>query len=187
MTLRIALLGAGTMGSDHARIFAEDISAATLQVICDVSEQAANELADTCAVSHTETDPIATIRRTDVDAVVIASPDSTHAALTLEALRLKKPVLCEKPLAATEAECSQIIEAECSIGRVLVQVGFMRRYDPAYQHMKATHDPGTLGTLLMMHNFHRNVEAPAWFSGPMATLILRHTNSISSALCQMQK
>lgn len=156
------------MGADHARIVSEELAGADLQVVCDVSEASARRVAEENSAQDVSTDPVAAIRRKDVDAVLIASPDATHASLTLEAIKLGKPVLCEKPLALTSEDCLAVIEAECAIGRQFVQVGFMRRFDPSYVDMKDTLCAGKIGGAIMMHNFHRNVEAPAGFSGLMA-------------------
>ena len=168
MTIRVAVIGAGIMGSDHARIIAGDVPGAALQVVCDVSEANARRAADACGAIDVSTDAEATIRRADVDAVIIASPDGTHSDYTLAALELRKPVLCEKPLALTTDDCLGIVSAECAIGRPLIQVGFMRRFDPDYAGMKHARTSGGIGTSLMLHNFHRNVEAPPGFTGMMA-------------------
>ena len=173
MTIRIGLVGAGLMGEDHARIVAEDLPGATLQVVCDASEARARTVAERFGAADVVTDPEAVVARADVDALLIASPDDTHAPLSLAAIAAGKPVLCEKPLAPTVAACRQVIDAEVRAGRRFVQVGFMRRFDPAYTEMKAALDGGELGRAIMMHNFHRNVEAPANFTGQMAI-----TNSV---------
>ena len=57
MSIRLALIGAGIMGSDHARIFAEELPGATLQVICDASLERAKELADRVGAKHVLSDP----------------------------------------------------------------------------------------------------------------------------------
>jgi myo-inositol 2-dehydrogenase/D-chiro-inositol 1-dehydrogenase len=168
MSIRVAVIGAGVMGADHARIVAEDLPGAVLQVVCDAAETRAREVADATGAADIATDPEDVIRRGDVDAVLIASPDETHALLTLVALELEKPVLCEKPLAPASADCLEVIEKEVMIGRQLVQLGFMRRFDPSYTAMKHTLADGVLGAAIMMHNFHRNVQAPANFTGQMA-------------------
>jgi myo-inositol 2-dehydrogenase/D-chiro-inositol 1-dehydrogenase len=169
MTIRVALVGAGIMGADHARILAEDVPGAELQVVCDASEERARLVADSCGAKDAAADPVAVIGRRDVDAVLIASPDDTHAPLTLRAIELGKPVLCEKPLASTADECLRVIDAEVKTGKQLVHLGFMRRFDPAYTEMKQALTDGTLGRAIMMHNFHRNVESPGfWFTGSMA-------------------
>src|SRR5581483_11579271 len=101
-------------------------------------------------------------------AVLIASPDATHGPLTCEAIAAGKPVLCEKPLAPTSRECLDVVAAEQRAGWRLVQVGFMRRFDPAYVEMKSVLLSGKLGRPLMLHCFHRNVTAPAFFDAQMA-------------------
>ncbi len=109
-----------------------------------------------------------TITRNDVDAALIASPDETRAPLTIAAVQAAKPTLCEKPLAPTSKACLEVIAAEVRAGRLLIQTGFMRRFDQSYVAMKAAFDEGDIGNAVMMHNFHRNVEAPDWFTGQMA-------------------
>ena len=168
MGIRIAIIGAGLMGADHARILSEDVPGATLQVVCDASAERARAVADASGAADVATDPVAAIRRTDVDAVLIASPDETHAPLSLAAIATGKPVLCEKPLSQDPRECRDVVGAEVSRRRRFVQLGFMRRFDPAYRDMKAALDGGGLGRAVVMHNFHRNVEAPANFTGQMA-------------------
>ena len=169
MPIRIAIIGAGLMGSDHARIFAEELPGAVVQVICDASEPRALALADSLGGAEVATDPLAVIGRADIDAVVIASPDSTHAPLSLACIAAGKPVLCEKPLSQSPAECHSVMQAEERAGRRHVQLGFMRRFDESYAQIKAELATGSLGKPLMMHNFHRNVETPnADFTADMA-------------------
>jgi myo-inositol 2-dehydrogenase / D-chiro-inositol 1-dehydrogenase len=168
VTIRVALIGAGIMGADHARILSSQIPNVTLQFICDADAGRAKKIADECGALHTSADPFAVISNNDVDAVLIASPDQTHAPLSLACINAHKPVLCEKPLSQESAKCLEVIAAEVRLGKRLVQIGFMRRFDPAYVEMKQTLSKGTIGPALMMHNFHRNVSAPANFTGQMA-------------------
>ena len=83
MSVRVAVIGAGVMGGDHARIIAGDLPGATLQVVCDASEDRTRSVGEACGATDIATDPLASISRNDVDAVLIASPDDTHAALTI--------------------------------------------------------------------------------------------------------
>ena len=169
MSYRVAVIGAGVMGSDHAQIIAEDVPGATLQIVCDMDANRARSVADAFGAQDATSDPEGAVVREDVDAVVIASPDFTHAPLSLAAMRAGKPVLCEKPLSQSSAECLSVIEEEVKSGRRWIQIGFMRRYDQSYAEMKAALLDGGLGRPLMMHNFHRNVETPnADFTGAMA-------------------
>lgn len=161
MSIRIAVIGAGIMGSDHARIFAEEVPGATLRVVCDAVEERARRIADAFGSADIATEAEAVIARADVDAVVVASPDRTHTPLSLACIAAGKPVLCEKPLSQSPAECARVIAAEHALGRRCVQMGFMRRFDPSYVEMRAARLDGSIGRALMMHNFHRNVETPA--------------------------
>ncbi len=167
--MRIAVIGAGIMGADHARIVAEELPGARLQVVCDMDGKRARRVADTHGAQDISTDPAGTVTRGDVDAVVIASPDFTHAPLSLACIKAGKRVLCEKPLSQSSGECLDVMRAEQTAGEKFVQVGFMRRFDQSYLEMKQALTDGTLGRALMMHNFHRNVATPAAdFTGAMA-------------------
>ena len=168
MAVRVALIGAGAMGADHARIIFSQIPGAILQVVCDADAARAKAIAGESGASHVSTDPMAVIADKSVDAVLIASPDATHGELTMAAIAAGKPVLCEKPLAPTPEECLKVMDAEMRGGKRLVQVGFMRRFDPAYVEMKSILNKGALGNALMFHCFHRNVSAPPWFTPQMA-------------------
>lgn len=164
MTVRIAVIGAGVMGADHARILAGEVPGAQVVVVVDAAADRARAVAEGCG-ADAGTDPLAAIRRGDVDAVLVASPDDTHAALTLAAIAAGKPVLCEKPLAPSSGDCRRVVEAEVATGRRLVQVGFMRRFDPGYAGMKRTLEAGAVGAPLTLHNVHRNVSAAPGANG----------------------
>ncbi|MEZ5761643.1 MAG: Gfo/Idh/MocA family oxidoreductase [Paracoccaceae bacterium] len=169
MSTRIAIIGAGLMGADHAKIVAEDMPGATLQVICDMDAARAKSVAEAHGAADIASDPVAAIARADVDAVIVASPDFTHAPLSKACIAAGKRVLCEKPLSQNSAECIGVMQAEMGAGARFVQLGFMRRYDQSYVEMRRALSDGALGRALMMHNFHRNVETPASdFTGAMA-------------------
>ena len=168
VTIRVGLIGAGIMGADHARILSQQITGVSLQFICDADHARARQIADATGAMHVSADPLTVISDKQVDAVLIASPDETHASLCRTCIEARKPVLCEKPLSQHSHECVEVLAAETKAGRRLVQIGFMRRFDPAYVEMKAALSSGKLGAPLMMHNFHRNVSAPANFTGQMA-------------------
>ncbi|MDH7808641.1 MULTISPECIES: Gfo/Idh/MocA family oxidoreductase [unclassified Rhizobium] len=169
MTTRIAIIGAGLMGADHAKIVAEDLPGATLQVVCDMNADRARKVAEAYGAHDIDADPERVADRSDVDAVIIASPDFTHAPLSLSCINAGKRVLCEKPLSQSSKECIDIMRAEQVAGSKHIMLGFMRRFDQSYVEMKRTIQDGTLGRALMMHNFHRNVSTPAAdFTGAMA-------------------
>jgi myo-inositol 2-dehydrogenase/D-chiro-inositol 1-dehydrogenase len=168
MTIRVGVIGAGVMGTDHARIIAGDVPGAILQAVCDADVARAKAVAEETGAAEVLTDPLAIISSSKIDAVLIASPDATHGPLTIACIEAGKPVLCEKPLAPTAAECLKVVAAEVRAGKRLVQIGFMRRFDRSYTEMKAALAGGSIGRAVMMHNFHRNVDVPSWFTADMA-------------------
>ena len=165
MSLAVGVIGAGVMGAEHARILRERTSGAHLAAVCDADPARAAAVA---RGARTFSDPHALIVSDDVQALVIASPDATHAEYTLAAIEARKAVLCEKPIAATAADGLRIVEAEVALGRRLVQVGFMRRFDAAYGEMRLACMDGSIGAPVVLHNVHRNLAAPDWFTGAMA-------------------
>lgn len=110
--IRLAIIGAGLMGEDHARLVAQDLPGAMLQVICDMDQSRARLVADATGAADISIEPETVIGRSDVDAVIVASPDFTHAPLSKACIALGKPVLCEKPLSQSSTECLEVIEAE---------------------------------------------------------------------------
>jgi myo-inositol 2-dehydrogenase / D-chiro-inositol 1-dehydrogenase len=168
MTIRIGIIGAGIMGADHARIFVEEVPGTTLHVICDANAPRAKLVATTTGALNVASDPLSVINDPSVDAIVIAAPDQFHAPLTLACIAKRKPVLCEKPLSQDVHECLQVLAAEEKSGKRMVQVGFMRRFDPSYTEIKSLLTRGDLGKALMFHCFHRNVSPAYDFRPEMA-------------------
>ncbi|MDE2385794.1 MAG: Gfo/Idh/MocA family oxidoreductase [Alphaproteobacteria bacterium] len=159
MTINLAIIGAGVMGADHARIFANEVPGVKLAAIVDADVARARKVADEYGASHVTADPLEVINSRAVAAVVVAAPDKFHSALTLACIAAGKPVLCEKPLSQDVGECLSVMSAEEKRGKRLVQVGFMRRFDPAYAEMKALLAGGAIGKALVFHCQHRNVSA----------------------------
>jgi myo-inositol 2-dehydrogenase/D-chiro-inositol 1-dehydrogenase len=167
MTIRVGLIGAGVMGADHARIISTAVSGAEIVAVADPDSRRTAKILETCKGARAFAEPLQLIRDSRVDAVLIASPDDTHSALVQACLHIEKPVLCEKPLAPSIEECLQIVAKETALGRRLVTVGYMRRFDPGYVEMKRRLDEGELGAALVMHCIHRNVAAPSFMTTPM--------------------
>jgi len=101
--------------------------------------------------------------------------DGVHAEGTGKVIAADKPVFCKKPLTTTIADCAEIVRNEQAAGRNLVQVGFMRRYDPDYCKIKAILDSGELGKPLMAHCISRTPRIAAGFTNAMqVTNVLIH-------------
>jgi myo-inositol 2-dehydrogenase / D-chiro-inositol 1-dehydrogenase len=165
VALRIGVVGLGIMGAGHLRTLVADVPRAQVVAVCDVDIARARLVAgDGVRVYE---DPVALIRSAEVGAVLVASSDATHADLVLACLDAGKPVLCEKPLATTGAASLAITEAEAALGRRLVQVGFMRRFDPRYAAVKRDLDDGRVGRPLLLHCAHRNAAVPPTYTSEM--------------------
>jgi len=165
MSVGVGVIGTGVMGSEHARLLRCETPGARLAGVFDADAARAQAAAAGAAVFS---DPRSLIASDSIEAVIIASPDATHAELTLACLEARKPVLCEKPLASSAAEALRVVQAEVALKRRLIQVGYMRRFDPGYQEIKRIKDEGGVGAVALLHNVHRNARAPEWFTGPMA-------------------
>ncbi|NIL77794.1 MULTISPECIES: Gfo/Idh/MocA family oxidoreductase [Rhodococcus] len=157
MTVRVGIVGVGVMGADHARKINGQISGAEVTVVADFDADRAKAVAAEMRDATVASDGFELISSDAVDAIVVASHDSTHAELVHAALAANKPVLCEKPLAPTAPECREIIAAQGD--RNLISVGFMRRFDPAYNELKRASTPERIGETLVAHCISRNVVA----------------------------
>lgn len=159
MTIRVGVIGAGNIGTSHARDLATRVSGASVSIVYDFDTTRAGELAEELgAVSVPTYQDL--VSSSDVDAVLIASPDQFHAEQALACLAAGKPTLCEKPLAPVESDARTVLEAEVALGRRLIMMGFMRRFDPGYVELKGQFGPTGIGDPLIVRNAHRNEIAP---------------------------
>jgi myo-inositol 2-dehydrogenase/D-chiro-inositol 1-dehydrogenase len=165
--LRIAVLGVGMMGADHVARITSKISGARVAVVNDYLTEKAAEVAASVPDSRVAADPFDAINADDVDAVLLATPGPTHEKQLLACLEQGKPVLCEKPLTTDSASSLEVVRREAALGTPLIQVGFMRRFDPEYQQLKTLIDGGELGQPLVMHCAHRNPTVPPSFDSAM--------------------
>jgi myo-inositol 2-dehydrogenase / D-chiro-inositol 1-dehydrogenase len=161
MPIRVGVIGAGVMGADHIRNLSATINGAEVTFVADLDAGRAAAAAPPAA--RTTTDPSELINSSEVDAVVIASHDSTHAGLVLECFEAMTPVLCEKPLAPTLLESLEVVEAEADIfaatGARLLSMGFMRRFDPGYAALRESTRARSQGAPLMVHCTSRTAAA----------------------------
>jgi len=167
MSLGVGIIGVGVMGADHARILQTSVAGASVVAIADADHPRAVRVAKNVGARRTHADPLDLIRDPEVGAVLVASSNQTHTEFVLACLEKGKPVLCEKPLAESSEECLRIVAAETKLRRRLVQVGFMRRFDPDYVAMKRTLTEGTLGQALFLHCVHRNAESQPFVTSDM--------------------
>jgi myo-inositol 2-dehydrogenase/D-chiro-inositol 1-dehydrogenase len=162
MAIKVGVIGAGIMGADHARILATSVAGAELVAVSDPDQARRDAVASGFGAKTAYAEATDLIGDRDVEAVIVASPDPTHKPLVLACLAAGKPVLCEKPLATAPADCLEIVAREVAVGRPMVQVGFMRRFDPGYVAMKRALQGGDLGAALIFHCIHRNKQSTGY-------------------------
>lgn len=161
--LRIAVLGVGQMGAYHADALSSRIRGAQISVVSDFFAERAEEVAARVG-ARVVADPIEAIHAEDVDAVLIASPGQAHDEQVSACLDRQVPVLCEKPLTTDVSSAYAIVQKEQALGRQLIQVGFMRRFDAEYVALKKLITEGELGNPLLVHCTHRNPNVPEHFN-----------------------
>ena len=164
--VRLGVIGVGKMGEQHVLNAYRFAAKAEVVGIQDADRRRAERLADLCDSPLIFDDPRSLIESDEIDAILIAAPDAMHAELALACINVKKPVLCEKPLAASPEDASRLLEAETKAGRRLVSMGFQRRFDPSHIAVKDFASAGMIGKPLLWKGVHRNMRAPYDSSGP---------------------
>lgn len=145
--IRVAVLGYGYWGPNLARVFA-DTRGASLAAVADPSverlavAQARHPAVRVCAA------PVEAITATDVDAVVLATPVATHAALAATAIRAGKHVLVEKPLAETSTAASSLVDEATRAGCVLM-VDHTFVYSSAVREVRRLVAAGAIGDVVV--------------------------------------
>jgi UDP-2-acetamido-3-amino-2,3-dideoxy-glucuronate N-acetyltransferase len=98
----------------------------------------------------------AALERADVDAVALATPAETHAAMALDALAAGKHVFVEKPLALSADQGRRVVERAAAAGRILM-VGHLLRYHPAFERLQEVVASGRLGRLQYVYSNRLNL------------------------------
>jgi myo-inositol 2-dehydrogenase/D-chiro-inositol 1-dehydrogenase len=153
--VRVGVIGTGAMGAAHVENLARWVPGATVTQIFDVDSARAQHVADQVGASVAGSAE-GLIEAQDVDSVLIAAPDAQHEPLALACIELGTPVLLEKPIASTLEGGRHVVEAEVRAGRRLVQLGFMRHFDPAYVALREAVAGGSIGQVRGAHFVHRN-------------------------------
>lgn len=155
--VQVCLVGAGRAARVHANSLVRHLPNAKLVAIVDVQTESANSLADAYEIAGRYTSLEEALQGEKFQAVVITTPTFTHKQIAILAAQAGKHIFLEKPMALTIEECRAIIRAARD-NHVILQLGFMRRFDPdftaAYERIQAgevgqpmlikslTHGPG---------------------------------------------
>lgn len=161
--MKIGIIGAGAISSSHIESYQK--CGATVLAIADRSEENARLRAEKYGIARVYTDAAELIADPEIEAVSIATPVSSHRALTLSALAAGKHVLCEKPPAMTAEEVSEMIAARDAAGRHL-QFGMVCRFKCRCAAWRRAYLEGRFGKVLFGEagRVARTANPGGWFS-----------------------
>jgi predicted dehydrogenase len=146
MGIRFGIVGAGAMARAYAQALSTEVEDGELVAFAGGSR--APEVARDYGVEAEES-PAALFARADIDAVLIATPPSSHLPLTVDAARAGKHVLVEKPMARTVQECDEMIAA-CDEAGVLLTINKLSRYRDAGREARRAIERGEIGDVRMI-------------------------------------
>jgi len=173
----IGVVGVGEMGKRHAENLRRNVPGAELIAIADVAATRAKQVAEELEMAKSFGSLEAMLECKEIQAVLISSPDKFHAQGIIQAAKAGKDILCEKPLALTMSDAYAALDAVNKAG-VRMQIGFMRRYDPAYAAAMKRIEAGEIGTPLIFKSVGRDKDEPpmaAYQSGVNGMLLYSNT------------
>ncbi len=147
MALRVAVVGCGGAGGEHARAYATMVGRVEVVGVCDVLPERAARLADAVGTLPYG-DVAALLEAGQPDLVSVCSAEYDHGAPALAALAAGCHVLCEKPLAATVSEARHLVQTAAAAGRTL-GVDYNYRHMPTFRALRAEIDAGALGQVVL--------------------------------------
>jgi UDP-N-acetylglucosamine 3-dehydrogenase len=143
--LRVAVVGTGFWGRNHARVFKE-LKETELLAVCDINAEKAKNVAKQYGVkAYTNLGKM--LQRKDIDAVSICTWSIKLAEEALKALKSGKHVLVEKPMATRVKQAEKLVET-AELEGLHLTVGFLMRFIPGIQHMKKAIERKTIGNLV---------------------------------------
>ncbi len=157
--LNIGIIGAGRIGKVHMQSITYNVPTAKVLGITDVFKDGLQELADKYGIEKVYGDYKEMLADKDIDAVLVCSSTDTHADISIEAAKAGKHVFCEKPVDLTPEKVNAVIDAVAEAG-VKLQVGFNRRFDHNFAHVRSLINEGKVGNLELIKITSRDPEPP---------------------------
>lgn len=158
-TIRCAVIGLGRLGYWHAENLAQSVKGAELVAVADPLEGRAEQVARELGVRKWTQNPDEVFEDTEIDAVAIITPTSTHSEMIKKAAIHKKHIFTEKPITETLEQADEVIGI-IQMNNVFCQVGFMKRFDPAYVEAKRRIEAGEIGKPLYFKGITRDGNTP---------------------------
>lgn len=157
--LNIGIIGAGRIGKVHMQSITYNVPTAKVLGITDVFKDGLQELADKYGIEKVYADYKEMLADKDIDAVLVCSSTDTHADISIEAAKAGKHIFCEKPVDLTPEKVQAVIDAVAKAG-VKLQVGFNRRFDHNFAHVRSLINEGKVGNLELIKITSRDPEPP---------------------------
>jgi len=166
--LKLGVVGAGAWGRNHVRTVAT-LPEAELTAVCDRDPKVRDRVARQYPVTHVTADLADLLPR--VDAVIVASPATTHAQLALQCIAAGKPCLVEKPFALSVRDAEAVARAATE-RQVAVAAGHLLVFHPAVERLRTLVREGDLGKIFYLYGLRVNLgqvradENALWSFGP---------------------
>ncbi len=157
--LRIGVIGAGRIGKLHADNLANRVPNARVEAISDINMAAAQALADKLGVRKVYDDYNRILQDKEVDAVFICASTDMHSPISIAAARAGKHIFCEKPIDHDLGKIEEVL-AEVKKAGVKYQVGFNRRFDRNFKHVREVVKQGGVGDVHIVKVTSRDPQAP---------------------------
>ncbi|MFH1524426.1 MAG: Gfo/Idh/MocA family oxidoreductase [Chloroflexota bacterium] len=160
--IRICMIGAGRVGKNHSRAITRHIPGGKIVALVDPMVQVREETAIEFGIDNQFDTLEIALEKADFEAVIITTPTPTHLPLTALAAESKKHVFLEKPMALNLQECDAINRV-VNQNSVILQLGFMRRFDPEFVAAAQRIEAGEIGQPMMIKsNTHGPGLPPPW-------------------------
>ncbi len=151
--IRVGVIGGGYWGKNLIRVFHQ---AGVLHAICDIDKNLIITYEKLYPDADIFSSPEKLIKSSEIDALVIATPASTHYSITKSALENGKNVFCEKPLALTVKQGEELVKIS-SDNKLVLMVGHILHYHPAVEKLKQAVKQGELGKIEYIYSNRTNI------------------------------
>ena len=164
--LRIGVVGCGAIGREHINRITNRLAGGKVVAVSDLYVEGAHQVGDPLGAT-VYSNSADLVNDPDVDAIICTTPAFAHKETVIQALEAGKPIFCEKPLTTTAEDSLELAEIEMELGKKLIQVGFMRRFDESYTQVKDLLDSGEFGAPLYLRCSHWFPEVDDGFTTEM--------------------
>jgi predicted dehydrogenase len=147
------------MGRRHAENIRRLVPKSCLVAVADAAADRAHQVAAELEIDHSFQSLEEMLECKEINAVLISTPDKFHSEAIEVAAAAGKDILCEKPLALNLADARRALDAVAKAG-VRLQIGFMRRYDPAYESAMKKIEAGEIGDPVVFKSIGRDKDVP---------------------------